>query len=56
LLEDDEAESMSLPFGPPELSAEDAGFGIPVEFSPSELLNGTVDADRSSAAAESKTL
>ena len=25
---------------------EDAGFGIPVEFSPSELLNEKVDADR----------
>jgi uncharacterized protein (DUF302 family) len=24
----------------------DAGFGVPVEFSPSELLNETVDADR----------
>ncbi len=26
--------------------AEDAGFGVPVEFSPSELLNEKVDADR----------
>lgn len=25
---------------------EDAGFGVPVEFSPSELLNEKVDADR----------
>lgn len=26
--------------------AEEAGFGVPVEFSPSELLNEKVDADR----------
>ncbi len=27
-------------------TAEEAGFGVPVEFSPSELLNEKVDADR----------
>lgn len=27
-------------------ACEDAGFGVPVEFSPSELLNEKVDADR----------